>query len=140
MGFIGAKLALFLGQDLLVLLRDERPDIPYPGHWDFPGGGREGTETPQECALRETQEEVGLRLELSELNYGRRYLVEDGASWFFVAHRPAETAAEIQFGDEGQGWDLMAPTAYLAHPLAIPSFKQRLRDYLETSGAAGARA
>jgi len=67
MSFSGAKLALFLGVDLLVILRDDRPDIPYPGHWDFPGGGREGQETPEACALRETREEVGLVLRPSEL-------------------------------------------------------------------------
>ena len=47
MSFIGAKLALFIGADLLTILRDDRPDIPFPGHWDFPGGGREGGESPQ---------------------------------------------------------------------------------------------
>ena len=58
MSFSGAKLALFLGADLLVIKRDDRPDIPYPGYWDLPGGGREGDETPQACALRETYEET----------------------------------------------------------------------------------
>ena len=38
MTFSGAKLALFLGPDLLVILRDDRPDIPWPGRWDLPGG------------------------------------------------------------------------------------------------------
>ncbi len=137
MGFIGAKLALFLGQDLLVILRDARPDIPYPGHWDFPGGGREGRETPEDCALRETAEEVGLRVGPAELNYGRAYAVDAGTSWFFAAHLPAATRADIRFGDEGQGWDLMRPEAYLAHPLAIPEFKERLRDYLASAVETG---
>ena len=69
MEFSGAKLALFLGQELLVILRDDRPDIPYPGHWDLPGGGREGDETPQACVLRETQEEVGLKLTENDLGW-----------------------------------------------------------------------
>ena len=56
MSFDGAKLALFLGKDLVVILRDDKPDIPYPAHWDLPGGGREGAETPEACALRETYE------------------------------------------------------------------------------------
>ncbi|WP_323776898.1 hypothetical protein [Leisingera sp.] len=38
--FSGAKLTLFLGRDLLVILRDDAPDILYPGHWDLLGGGR----------------------------------------------------------------------------------------------------
>ncbi len=30
------------------------------GHWDFPKGHREGTETPIQTALRELKEETGL--------------------------------------------------------------------------------
>ena len=60
MSFAGAKLMLFLGEELLVIRRDEKPEIPWPGYLDFPGGGREGEETPEQCALRETFEEVGL--------------------------------------------------------------------------------
>ena len=132
MSFIGAKLALFLGEQLLVILRDEKPDIPYPGHWDFPGGGREGDESPETCALRETQEEVGLTLSQAELIYARSYLRPSGLRWFFVARLPEARVTEIILGDEGQCWQLMSPEAYLAHPLGIPSFKYRLRDYLSS--------
>lgn len=132
MSFIGAKLALFLGEQLLVILRDEKPDIPYPGHWDFPGGGREGDESPETCALRETQEEVGLTLSQAELIYARSYLRPSGLRWFFVARLPEARVTEIILGDEGQCWQLMSPEAYLAHPLGIPSFKDRLRDYLSS--------
>ncbi|WP_342667060.1 NUDIX domain-containing protein [Leisingera methylohalidivorans] len=52
--FSGVKLALFLGRDRLVILRDGAPDIPYPGYWDLPGGRREGRKSPEACALRET--------------------------------------------------------------------------------------
>ena len=123
MSFIGAKLALFLGEQLLVILRDEKPDIPYPGHWDFPGGGREGDESPETCALRETQEEVGLTLSQAELIYARSYLRPSGLRWFFVARLPEARVTEIILGDEGQCWQLMSPEAYLAHPLGIPSFR-----------------
>lgn len=37
--FAGAKLALYLGDDLAVILRDETPGLTFAGHWDFPGGG-----------------------------------------------------------------------------------------------------
>ncbi len=130
MSFIGAKLALFLGEHLLVILRDDKPDIPFPGHWDFPGGGREEAESPEACVLRETAEEVGLRLDPADLTYARRYSRPAGDSWFFAAHLPPERAQAIVFGDEGQGWDLMLPQTYLAHPRAVPNFCSRLQDYL----------
>jgi 8-oxo-dGTP diphosphatase len=71
MTFSGAKLALFLGQKIVVILRDDKPDIPYPGHWDLPGGGREQEESPEVCALRETEEEIGLQLAPSDLVWSR---------------------------------------------------------------------
>ncbi|WP_299664058.1 NUDIX hydrolase [uncultured Ruegeria sp.] len=129
MDFTGAKTALFLGDKLLVILRDEKVDIPFPGHFDFPGGGREKGETPIDCALRETVEEVGLRLSKSDLVWSRQY----DQSWFFVAQRPAQDVRLIRFGDEGQGWRLMHPRDYLANPLAIPNFLARLKDYLPES-------
>tara|TARA_B110000902_G_C13734419_1_gene370289 strand:- start:321 stop:506 length:186 start_codon:yes stop_codon:yes gene_type:complete len=52
--FHGAKLALFGGDQLAIILRDDDPDMVSPNHWDFPGGGREGDEAPLACALRET--------------------------------------------------------------------------------------
>jgi 8-oxo-dGTP diphosphatase len=130
MDFSGAKLALFLGAELLVILRDDKDDIPYPGHWDLPGGGREGQETPQVCALRETHEEVGLSLRADQLVWARHYTRPRGVVWFFAAHLPKETTSQITFGSEGQGWRLMAPKAYINHPLAVPHFAEQLRIYM----------
>jgi len=129
--FAGAKLALFLGADLVVITRDLRRDIPWAGHLDFPGGGREGGETPEACVLREAEEEVGLILSESDLVWRRRYQRPNGLFWFFAAHLPAARARDIVFGDEGQGWQLMSPDAYCADALAIPHFCSRLQDYFK---------
>lgn len=47
---------------VLLLLRDDNPAIPYPNMWDLPGGHVEPDETPQECIVREMREEMGLEL------------------------------------------------------------------------------
>ncbi|EPX83359.1 NUDIX hydrolase [Salipiger mucosus] len=125
--FAGAKLILFLGDDLLVIRRDHAEGIPYPGFLDFPGGGREGDESPEQCALRETREEVGLEVAASALSWRRSH----GASWFFVAHLPAERVSAVQFGGEGYGWMLMRPEDYTGREDAIPHFREILRDYLD---------
>lgn len=130
--FRGAKLALFIGGQLAVIMRDATPGLVWAGHLDLPGGGREGDETPEVCALRETREELGLIVEETALIWKRRFRASNGQPvWFFAAHLPAERAREIRFGNEGQYWQLMPPDEYLAHPRAIPHFAERVRIYLQ---------
>ncbi len=38
--FTGCKIALFCGDKLLTILRDDKSNIPYPNTWELPGGGR----------------------------------------------------------------------------------------------------
>jgi len=132
--FEGAKLALFIGEQLLVIRRDDRPGLPWPGYLDLPGGGKELGETPEVCVLRETFEEVGLRLRADQLTWRRYYPDDPTPAWFFAAHLPAAVVDDIRFGDEGQGWELMSPEAFVAHPEAIPHFRLRVQDYLNTCG------
>jgi 8-oxo-dGTP diphosphatase len=101
--------------------------------WDLPGGGREGDETPLECALRELHEEFGLRLPPARVHWNRAYGAEniaaEGATHFFVATLAAEEAEAIVFGDEGQHWALMPVQEFLTRGDAIAHLQQRLRDY-----------
>jgi len=48
--------------EILLLLRDDKPGINYPGHWSLIGGHRDGEETIDRTARREVQEEIGLDL------------------------------------------------------------------------------
>lgn len=132
--FAGAKLALFIGGRLLVLRRDDRPGLPWPGYLDLPGGGKEEGESPEACALRETHEEVGLRVTREQLVWKRFYPDDPTPAWFFAAHLPASTESEIVFGNEGQGWILMPPEDFVGHSEAVPHFRLRVKDYLESSG------
>jgi 8-oxo-dGTP diphosphatase len=45
-------------REVLLLLRDNKPGIPYPNTWDLPGGHVEGNESPSECIRREMDEEL----------------------------------------------------------------------------------
>lgn len=128
--FHGAKLALFVGDNLAVILRDDRDDIPWPDCWDMPGGGREGSETPMACALRETHEELGLLIDPNAVVWGKRFDSDLGDKWFFVAHLPAQVARDIQLGDEGQRWVLMSTSEYINHPKTIGPLGDRLQVYL----------
>ena len=127
---------LFVGDDLAVMLRDNFDHIPWPDCWDFPGGERDPGETPEQTVLRETEEEFGLVLAPSDLVWKRSYSSSTGQpEWFFAAHIAARYADEITLGDEGQGWALMSPADYRAHPKTIPHFADRLGQYLAERSA-----
>ncbi|NPT59094.1 DUF2213 domain-containing protein [Paraburkholderia elongata] len=56
----GAGIMLITPQDeVLFLLR--APGANHPGEWDLPGGRCDADETPEQTAIRETQEEIGSR-------------------------------------------------------------------------------
>ncbi|UWR22156.1 NUDIX hydrolase [Sulfitobacter sp. S190] len=127
MHFIGSKIALYVGGNLAVIRRDTFPGLPYPDHWDLPGGGREGDETPLACALRETREELALHVPPSAIRWQQAFMRKSTVRWFFVAEIEATAAAEITLGSEGQEWCLMSEDAYIAHPMGIASFQARIR-------------
>lgn len=131
--FSGAKIAILWRGRVLTIRRDMRPDIPFPGQWDLPGGGREGTESPVETALRETEEELGLRLPPSAIGWQRAYpgvLEGQTVTWFLAAEPAALDLSRIRLGDEGQGWRAMPVAEFLSHTLAIGHLKTRLAEYL----------
>lgn len=132
--FSASKLAYILNDKLLVYLRDDFAHIPFPNMWDFPGGAREGDETPEQCVLRELEEEFSIKLDESRLIYttkGMNYN-NTGISYFFVAEgRQAEIDA-IVFSEEGQYWQLMDIAEFMAHPQGIERLKVRLQGFLNS--------
>jgi 8-oxo-dGTP diphosphatase len=135
--FSGAKIALVCGPRLVTYRRDVKPAIPWPGLWDLPGGGREGAETPAECALRETEEEFGLVLTVDRVHWHRAYpgaLAAQRTSWFLAAAITEAEVAAIRFGDEGQYWQMMTFDEFLGHSEAISHLQARLSDYLADVG------
>jgi len=135
--FVGAKGATFIGDRLLIILRDDRPDIPFPDHWDFPGGGREAGETGLETFGRELREEVGLDLADAEV-LSEKYLPSMTApkdmAWFFVVRFPEGYENRIVFGPEGQSWDLATPEAFLAKSKIAGRLAERLRQWQAEAG------
>jgi 8-oxo-dGTP diphosphatase len=69
---------------LLIYLRDNKPEIPFPDHWDFFGGHREEGETPEQALVREVREELGVELDMWQ--FFRRYECLSGDAYPNIKH------------------------------------------------------
>ena len=56
---------------MLLYLRDNKPGIPFPDHWDLIGGHVEEGETPEEALVREVKEE--LDIDLTDYSFYKKY-------------------------------------------------------------------
>ena len=136
MDFTGSKIALICGGKVLTILRDDKDDILCPNMWDLPGGGREGDESPFDCAQREVYEELGIHLTEECLLWSKVYssvLFEWKQSVCMVGQLSQDQFDSIVFGDEGQAYQLMKVEEFLTSSQVIPQLQRRLRDYLKVS-------
>jgi 8-oxo-dGTP diphosphatase len=65
--------------EFLLYLRDGKPGIPFPHHWDLFGGHIEEGESPGEALVREVKEE--LDYDLKEYIFFREYLCLEGDAY-----------------------------------------------------------
>ncbi len=65
--------------ELLLYLRDNKPGIPFPLHWDLIGGHVEEGETPEQALVREVKEE--LDIDLKEFRFFREYECNEGDAY-----------------------------------------------------------
>ena len=128
--FLGAKLAILVGEKIVTILRDDVPYIPWPGHWDLPGGASEAGETPEDCVLRELKEELDLTLSASDLIWSVKSPRKHSFVWFFVAEWPDFDARMVKFGDEGERWALKSINWFLNDPMVVPQHQERLKTYI----------
>lgn len=118
--------------ELLLLLRDDIPSIGHPNHWNLVGGGIEDGESPEQAAIREAEEEIGVRLD--EVPLFRLYSIAcehvPGLVHPYYVHwsrleRPIE---DLTLG-EGQDMRFFAP-AELSGLRIIPHEVGILQDFL----------
>ena len=134
LSFQGVKVALINHGNVLTILRDNIPNIPYPNMWDLAGGGRENEESSYETMRREVQEELGIDIPESDVVWVKYYdsLTNPGKkSVFMVADISDDQIKNIKFGEEGQGYQLVSFREFLENKDAIEQLKNRLLDYLD---------
>lgn len=101
--------------DVLLQLRDDRPDIGHPGHWGLPGGAIEPGEDPDAAFVRELEEETGWRPERF-VRYDVLPVRKGGPPVAHIYAALLDRPAESLTVGEGQGFAFFAPTA-LPQPL-----------------------
>lgn len=65
--------------EILLYLRDNKPGIPFPNHWDLIGGHVEDGESPEEALIREVKEE--LDIDLKDYSFYKKYVCLSGDAY-----------------------------------------------------------
>lgn len=127
---------LYSSNQFLMQLRDNIPNIVYPGHWGLFGGHLEADETPDVAVKRELLEEIG---------YVPPILCQFGCYWDarvvrHVYHAPLTVNVNQLVLEEGWDMGLLTPEqirrgrsysakANQTHPLA-PAAQKILLDFI----------
>ncbi len=109
----------------IVLLR--RAVEPQKGKWVFPGGFVDRGETVHGAAVRETLEEVGLRVTLTGILDVYSFPGEEVA---VVVYAADVAGGELIVGDEAEDVRAFPPESLPWDELAFPSTQEALRDYV----------
>jgi 8-oxo-dGTP diphosphatase len=65
--------------EILLYLRDNKPGIPFPDHWDLIGGHIEEGETPEDALVREVKEE--LNIDITDYTFYKKYECHTGDAY-----------------------------------------------------------
>ena len=131
--FTGVKLALINTSQVVGILRDNNPEIPFPDMWDVTGGTRENNESPVACAFREAREELNLALKEDAIIWCREYEHQGESSpggYFMVACVTDEHLSKVKLGNEGQCFKLHDMNDFIKLQNVVPFVRERFMDYI----------
>jgi ADP-ribose pyrophosphatase YjhB (NUDIX family) len=115
----------------IVLLK--RGIEPSYGKWVFPGGFLDRGERVEEAAIRETWEEVNLKVEVTRLLNVYSY---PGYAVIVIVYLADVVGGELRAMDEALEVQTFAPKEVPWEDLAFPSTRDALKDYLTMIGFA----
>ena len=112
---------------VLLLLRDDKQEIPFPNCWDLLGGHLEEGESARQCIEREMQEEIEVVLENPPLF--RRYDMDDRVEHCFWQHVDFDIANLTLHEGQRLKWFSEADIQRLADVEVAYNFKGVLLDF-----------
>jgi 8-oxo-dGTP diphosphatase len=123
----GTKGLVVYNKKLLLILRDDKPGIPFPNTWEYIGGGKDNGESFEEAGLREIKEELGIRPKNYTFLGLDRY--ENRQAGRFIVFLAKDEYKKINLGNEGVKFDWFALDEVVKLKMA-PNLKKFLLDNL----------
>ena len=100
------KAVIYSKDKILLQLRDQKPNIFYPGVWGLFGGGMDDGEKPIDALKRELLEEIGLEIKDAKLLFSWNHDKYNSILHFFLV--PLTIELDKLCLNEGQGMDLFS--------------------------------
>jgi 8-oxo-dGTP diphosphatase len=125
-----AKVILYKDNKVLLQLRDNKPNIPFPNQWSLFGGKIEKDETARACTIREIKEELNATIKnikfiTKQTRYENNVEVEDN---IFSAEINEEIADLIL--KEGKAMKLFS-LKELTKITIVPHYKDYIIKFME---------
>lgn len=84
---------------VLIAQRAEKQKLA--GRWEFPGGKVEAGETPEECLVREIEEELGIKIKVDSF-FGENVYEYDTGTIRLLAYKAKWVGGEFKLTDHSQ--------------------------------------
>lgn len=134
----GVKAFVVYNKKLLLILRDNKPNIPSPNKWGLPGGAIRKNETILKAIKRELKEEINIIPK--NIIYLGKQSYEDGSEVFrYFAKLTKDEFQHIKLGNEGQKLEFFSSDELNKIDLATYSteyffeYKNQIKEFLENN-------
>ena len=119
---------IFYNNLVLLARRTEGKDIPFSGYWSIFAGSREPpSEPPMICAIRELEEETGIKLNTQQIKFAKTLRTQNDRLLDLYFHK-ADTMLDVNLNFEHTefGWfdvEKLESFPYLIDPKIVKTIK-----------------